>query len=380
MKAYAPAYISMYSLETVLLRMGTQKHVAMGGVVSKSIYAIRMALRLSFITKLHFVVQKIPQNLHICNFCCTFAAEFKLAYCGLMTIAIFGNAMKSRTVTEVRHILDFMTEKGIHVLLSQELRQELDLREYPGFPENWDGETQPENVYGEPIDFAVSVGGDGTFLTSAAAIGDKNIPILGVNCGHLGFLAEVQTDDLDKILKQLVDGQYTIEQRSLLHLTILDKDGIVRDGLMMSPNALNEIAILQQGLPNMLTIETKINGELLHTYHSDGLVIATPTGSTAYNLSIGGPLLVPQSRGIILTPIAPHSLTVRPIVILDEWKIDIKVSSRYDAYMVSVDGRSMSLSTDMSLHIERAPYTVKVVQIGDNGFLKSLRNKLNWGK
>ena len=353
---------------------------ARGGVVSKSIYAIRMALRLSFITKLHFVVQKIPQNLHICNFCCTFAAEFKLAYCGLMTIAIFGNAMKSRTVTEVRHILDFMTEKGIHVLLSQELRQELDLREYPGFPENWDGETQPENVYGEPIDFAVSVGGDGTFLTSAAAIGDKNIPILGVNCGHLGFLAEVQTDDLDKILKQLVDGQYTIEQRSLLHLTILDKDGIVRDGLMMSPNALNEIAILKQGLTNMLTIETKINGELLHTYHSDGLVIATPTGSTAYNLSIGGPLLVPQSRGIILTPIAPHSLTVRPIVILDEWKIDIKVSSRYDAYMVSVDGRSMSLSTDMSLHIERAPYTVKVVQIGDNGFIKSLRNKLNWGK
>ena len=130
----------------------------------------------------------------------------------------------------------------------------------------------------------------------------------------------------------------------------------------------------------MLTIETKINGELLHAYHSDGLVIATPTGSTAYNLSIGGPLLVPQSRGIILTPIAPHSLTVRPIIILDEWKIDLKVSSRYDTYMLSVDGRSQSLSTDMSLHIERAPYTTKVVQIGDNGFLKSLRNKLNWGK
>ena len=297
-----------------------------------------------------------------------------------MTIAIFGNAMKSRTLGEVRYILDFMAKKGINVLLSQELRQELDLREYPGFPENWDGDRQPENVYGEPIDFALSIGGDGTFLTSAAAIGNKNIPIVGINCGHLGFLAEVQTDEMDDILDKLVNGEYTIEQRSLLNLTVLDKDGLVRDGLILSPNALNEIAILKHGLTNMLTIETKINGELLHTYHSDGLVIATPTGSTAYNLSIGGPLLVPQSRGMILTPIAPHSLTVRPIVILDEWRIDLKVSSRYDSYMVSVDGRSQSLSTDLSLHIERAPYTTKVVQIGDNGFLKSLRNKLNWGK
>ena len=288
--------------------------------------------------------------------------------------------MKSTTLREVRHILDFMTEKGVHVLLSQELRQELDLREYPGFPENWDGETQPENVYGEPIDFALSVGGDGTFLTTAAAVGNKNIPILGVNCGHLGFLAEVQTQDLDDILQKLVAGEYTIEQRGLLHLTVLDKDGITREGLILSPNALNEIAILKQGLTNMLTIETKINGEPLHTYHSDGLVIATPTGSTAYNLSIGGPILVPQSRGIILTPIAPHSLTVRPIIILDEWKLDIKVSSRYDTFMVSVDGRSQTLSTDVSLHIERAPYTTKVVQIGDNSFLKSLQNKLNWGK
>ena len=297
-----------------------------------------------------------------------------------MTIAIFGNAMKSDTLREVQHILTFMTEQKINVLLSQELRQELDLREYPSFPENWNGDQQPENVYGEPIDFALSIGGDGTFLTSAAAIGDKNIPILGVNCGHLGFLAEVQTQDVDDILHKLVAGEYTIERRILLNLTILDKEGIRREGLIMAPNALNEIAILKQGLTNMLSIETKVNGELLHTYHSDGLIIATPTGSTAYNLSIGGPLVVPQNRGMILTPIAPHSLTVRPIIMPDDWKIDLRVSSRYDAYMVSVDGRSISLSTDLSLHIERAPYTVKVVQIGDNSFLKSLKTKLNWGR
>lgn len=291
--------------------------------------------------------------------------------------------MKSETLREVQHILDFMKDKDVQILLSQELRQELNLREYPVFPDRAGSslavidERLSED---EPIDFALSVGGDGTFLTSSAAIGDKNIPILGVNCGRLGFLADVQTQDLDNILQKLIAREYTIEQRSLLRVSVLDKEGFAREDLIMSPNALNEIAILKQGLTNMLTIETKVNGELLHTYHSDGLVIATPTGSTAYNLSIGGPILVPQSRGIILTPIAPHSLTVRPIVMPEDWKFDFRVSSRYDSYMVSVDGRSQSLSTDMSLHVERAPYTIKVVQIGDNSFLKSLQTKLNWGR
>ena len=288
-----------------------------------------------------------------------------------MRIAIFGNAMKDQTLLEVQHILRFMSEKGVEVLLSHELRQELNLREYPEFQ---------KNHAEQPVDFALSVGGDGTFLTSAAAIGQTNIPILGINCGHLGFLAEVQTQNLDDILQKLIDGQYTIERRSLLSLNILDREGNKRDGLILAPNALNEIAVLKQGLSSMITIELKVNGELLHTYHSDGLVIATPTGSTAYNLSIGGPLMVPQARGIIITPIAPHSLTVKPSVVPDDWKFDIRVESRYDAFMVSVDGRSQSLSTDMSLHIERAPYTVKLVQIGDNSFLNSLKAKLNWGR
>ena len=297
-----------------------------------------------------------------------------------MTIAVFGNAMKSETLAAVRHILQFMDEKGVHVLLSQELRQELDLREYPVFDDGFINSDTSKPLNEGPIDFALSVGGDGTFLTSSAAIGQKNIPILGINCGHLGFLAEVQTDQMDEIMQKLVDGEYTIEQRSLLNVSVLDKEGNRRDGLIMAPNALNEIAILKEGLSSMLQIELKVNGEYLHTYNSDGLVIATPTGSTAYNLSIGGPLMVPQNRGIILTPIAPHSLTVKPLVVPDDWKFDIRVSSRYDAFMVSVDGRSQSLSTDMTLHIERAGYTVKVVQIGDNSFLKSLRTKLNWGK
>ncbi len=287
-----------------------------------------------------------------------------------MTIAIFGNAMKENTLTEVSHILSFMAQQGVNVLLSQELRQELNLRDFPPFVED----DSNENTYNEPIDFAMSIGGDGTFLTTAAAIGSKNIPIIGVNCGQLGFLAEVQTKDVDTIMRQLVDGQYTIEQRSLLQVRC------GREGLIMAPNALNEIAIMKQGMSSMISVEVSANGEPLHTYHADGLVLSTPTGSTAYNLSIGGPLLVPQTKGIILSPIATHSLTVRPMVVPDDWKFDIKVASRYHNYMISVDGRSQILSTDIALHVEKAPYTVKVVQVGNSGFLQSLRDKLNWGR
>jgi len=287
-----------------------------------------------------------------------------------MTIAIFGNAMKENTLIEVSHILSFMAQQGVNVLLSQELRQELNLRDFPPFVED----ESNENAYNEPIDFAMSIGGDGTFLTTAAAIGTKNIPIIGVNCGQLGFLAEVQTKDVDTIMRQLVDGQYTIEQRSLLQVRC------GREGLIMAPNALNEVAIMKQGMSSMISVDVSANGEPLHTYHADGLVLSTPTGSTAYNLSIGGPLLVPQTKGIILSPIATHSLTVRPMVVPDDWKFDIKVASRYHNYMISVDGRSQILSTDIALHVEKAPYTIKVVQVGNSGFLHSLRDKLNWGR
>ena len=284
-----------------------------------------------------------------------------------MVIAIFGNAMKNNTLIEVSHILEFMAAHGVQVLLSQELRQELQLREYPAF-----SEVAQEGD--EPVDFAMSVGGDGTFLTTAAAVGSRNIPIVGVNCGHLGFLADVQTKDVDIIMRQLIEGQYTIEQRSLLRVCCGRQD------LIMSPYALNEVALMKQGMSSMISVEVNANGEFLHTYHADGLVLSTPTGSTAYNLSIGGPLLVPQTKGIILAPIATHSLTVRPLVVPDDWKFDLKVNSRYQSYMLSIDGRSQILNTDVSLHIEKAPYTIKVVQVGENSFLKSLRDKLNWGR
>lgn len=277
--------------------------------------------------------------------------------------------MKDETLREVKHLLAFMQLRNVEVLLSQELRQELNMRHYDVYPRE-DEDLKNEQ---EPVDFALSVGGDGTFLTTAATIGRSNVPILGINCGHLGFLAEVQTQDVDQIMDQLIRGDYTIEQRPLLTVTTSERDRIT------APNALNEVAVMKQGLSSMISIETRLNGELLHTYEADGLIIATATGSTAYNLSVGGPLMMPQTKGILLSPIASHSLNVRPLVVPDDKVIDMVVRSRNGGYMVSVDGRSQIFTDNIRLHVEKANYTIKLVQTGEKDFIHSLKAKLNWG-
>ena len=284
-----------------------------------------------------------------------------------MTIAIFGNTLRQETIREVKHIVEFLQLRGVNIVLSHELRHEAFNREFPSI-EEYVSQT------GENIDFALSVGGDGTFLTTASLVGHLDIPILGINCGHLGYLAEVQTNDIDAVLDQLITNNYTIEQRRMLEVTC------PQEGKIASPFALNEVAILKSGLSSMITVEVMHNGELLHSYKADGLLIATPTGSTAYNLSVGGPLLDPHVNAIILTPVATHSLNVRPLVVLDDSKIDVRISSRNGTYLLSVDGHSQVLSQDIQLHIERSQRTTKLVRINGQTFLQSLKDKLNWGK
>lgn len=282
-----------------------------------------------------------------------------------MTIAIFGNWYKKSTLDEIIHILDFMNHRGVNIVLSKELRDEMNLRDqYALFGNETD----------EIVDFALSVGGDGTFLYTASQIGDKNIPILGINYGRLGFLADVQATDVDKICDQLINNNYSIEQRAVLQVTPSVH------GAVQIPFALNEVAVMKQELSSMITIEASLNGEYLNTYKADGLVVSTPTGSTAYNLSVGGPLMTPQTKSLILSPIATHAMNVRPLVIPNDWEIDLKIRSRSHSYLIAVDGRSLTLSEDVSLHIAKAPYTIKVVQIGGHSFINSLKEKLNWGK
>ena len=284
-----------------------------------------------------------------------------------MTIAIFGNTLRSETIREVKHIVEFLQLRGVNIVLSQELRREAFNREFPSV-EDYVAHTE------ESIDFALSVGGDGTFLTTASLVGYLDIPILGINCGHLGYLAEVQTDTIDAVLDQLITNNYTIEQRRMLEVTCQ------QGGKIVSPYALNEVAILKSGLSSMITVDVTLNGEFLHNYKADGLLVATPTGSTAYNLSVGGPLLDPHVNAIILTPVATHSLNIRPLVVLDDSKIDVKISSRNGNYLLSVDGRSQVLNQDIQLHIERSQRTIKLVRINGQNFMQSLKEKLYWGK
>lgn len=284
-----------------------------------------------------------------------------------MTIAIFGNTLRSETIREVKHIVEFFQLRGVDIVLSQELRHEAFNREFLSV-EDYMVQT------GKTIDFALSVGGDGTFLTTASLVGHLDIPILGVNCGHLGYLAEVQTDNIDAVLDQLLTNNYTIEQRRMLEVTCQQA------GKIASPYALNEVAVLKSGLSSMITVDVSLNGEFLHNYKADGLLIATPTGSTAYNLSVGGPLLEPHVSAIILTPVATHSLNIRPLVISDDSKIDIKISSRNGNYLLSVDGRSQVLNQEILLHIERSQRTTKLVRIDGQTFMHSIKEKLHWGK
>ena len=281
-----------------------------------------------------------------------------------MTIAVFGNSSKRDTLTEVARILEFMDAHHVQVLLSQELRNEMNLRDKYA-PYTHDVDTT--------IDFALSVGGDGTFLYSASQVIDKNIPILGINCGHLGFLTEVQTSDNNSVCEQLINNAYTIEQRALLHV---QPSHTSEEGEILS---LNEVAVMKQELSSMISVEVWINQLPLHTYKADGLLISTPTGSTAYNLSVGGPLMAPQTHAIIISPIATHSLTVRPLVIPDDWQIDLKIKSRSHSYLLSVDGRSRTMKEEVTLHIEKATQTVKLVHTEEHSFFNSLRQKLFWG-
>ena len=283
-----------------------------------------------------------------------------------MVIAVFGNTLRPDTISEVRHIVEFLQLRGITVVLSPELKHDVFSRDLPSVEDY-------VTTTGETIDFAISVGGDGTFLTTASMVGHLNIPILGINCGHLGYLAEVQTGDVDYVLDQLINNQYTIEKRCMLEVSSS------KGGKIVSPFALNEVAVLKSGLSSMITVEVSLNGEFLHSYKADGLLIATPTGSTAYNLSVGGPLLDPHVNAIILSPVATHSLNIRPLVVLDDSKIDLKITSRNGNYMVSVDGRSQVVSQDIQLHIERSARTIKLVRVSGQTFMRSLKDKLNWG-
>ena len=223
-------------------------------------------------------------------------------------------------------------------------------------------------------DIAISLGGDGTFLRTAKRVSQKNIPILGINTGHLGYLTDATMDEVEIVIDDIVNNQYKVECRTLLEVVPLDPHFTIPQ-----PFALNEVAILRQDTSSMISVETSVNDTYFTTYKGDGLILSTPTGSTAYNLSVGGPILDPNAQNIVLSPISPHSLNMRPLVLRDDSVITISTISRADSYNVSIDGRSNTLPIGTAITIRKAPFTIKVVQSLRHSFISTLREKLMWG-
>lgn len=283
-----------------------------------------------------------------------------------MEIGIFGNNYHEATTRTLSRIVEFLEDKGVQINICPDLYEELQwkykervyVREIENFVQN---------------DVILSVGGDGTFLTTAALIGNREIPILGINTGHLGFLADTSDDEIEQSLTDLLTGNYEIDKRSALHVVSSDNTIVGR------PYALNEIAVLKQDMASMIEVDVTLNNEPLNNYMADGLVISTPTGSTAYNLSVGGPLVLPESKNFVISPVATHSLAVRPLVIPDDWIIKLSVRSRSENYLISIDGRSQLMKQETTLTIEKADYAIHVIRTPKHNFIDTLRTKLLWG-
>ena len=285
-----------------------------------------------------------------------------------MRIAIFGNIYRPVILLHVQVLFDYFKGKQATLLLEKVL-YEFVLQDAKI---NLEG---AEIILNDNFkaDLALSIGGDGTFLNTAARIGRKQIPILGINTGRLGFLADVSNDGIIPALDAILANHFSIEERALLFVE-------TSDGTTFEyPYALNEVSVLKQDSSSMMSINASINGEMVHTYQADGLIVSTPTGSTAYSMSVGGPLVVPQAQNIILSPVASHSLNVRPLIVPDSWIIELEVHSRSQNYLVALDGRSIVLEHKTKLRISKADYTVKIIKQLNHTFFDTLKNKLMWG-
>lgn len=289
-----------------------------------------------------------------------------------MKVAIFGQYYQNDTRPIIKDIFVFFNRNNVEMVIEEKFlkilyEEKIVERQYNTFASHADLDSS--------FDILISIGGDGTILRAATFIRDSGIPILGVNAGRLGFLAKVQKENIAAFLQIVLEKKYTISERTLLSV-----NGIPNCPEIDINFAMNEISVSRKDTTSMITIETFLNGEYLNSYWADGLIISTPTGSTGYSLSCGGPILTPEVKAIVITPIAPHNLNARPLVIPDDTEIKLKVSGREQQYLVSLDSRMTSVSNNSELLIKKTPFKINMVEILEETFLKTLRNKLLWGE
>ena len=287
-----------------------------------------------------------------------------------MKVAIYSRIIEENERVEVQQLLDELQRLQIQSIIYQPFFDQISgvFR----FPENMGFFSDPGQL-DDSVDFLISLGGDGTLLDTISLVRDKNIPVIGINFGRLGFLASIGKGDMLEAVKALVNRTFVADQRSMIHL---DANKPLFGEV---PYGLNEFAIHKTDTSPMIKIHTYLNGEFLNTYWADGLIVSTPTGSTGYSLSCGGPIVFPESGSFVINPVAPHNLNVRPIIVRDDNIISFEVEGRADHFICALDSRKEIVDKNVQLAVKRESFTISLVRLNENNFLQTLRNKLSWG-
>lgn len=288
-----------------------------------------------------------------------------------MRILIYGQRVAQKQLPYIQELLVAVGEEQIEMAMYTPFYHQIE--EYLRIPSDTILIDSPEGLDEHPIDFIITLGGDGTILSAVTLIRDRQIPILGINMGRLGFLASIENKFAAQAIHKLAKGMYTIDDRVMLYL---ESTGDIFENQRF---ALNDFTLHKRDTSSMITIHTYINGDFLTSYWADGLIVATPTGSTGYSLSCGGPIIFPKSGNFVITPVAPHNLNVRPIVVSDESVISFEIEGRSSAYLCTLDSRFEPITPDLQLAVRKCDFTTRLVLPDNFSFMKTIHDKLTWG-
>ena len=288
-----------------------------------------------------------------------------------MLLALYGRNVKPHNIPYVQQLFDLMEERGMKATIQEDYYEELKpiinlKKEHPTFLGHKD-------IMEQKVDYLLSLGGDGTLLDTLTLVRDSDIPVLGINFGRLGFLANIGKLEIEEAIDALQHKTYQIDKRTMLHL---ESNKALFKGVNY---ALNEFSIHKKDTSAMITIHTYINGELLNSYWADGLIIATPTGSTGYSLSCGGPIIFPNSENFVITPVAPHNLNVRPIIVDSNAVISFEVEGRSESFLCTLDSRYETIDTSFQLAVRKEDFSISLIRLNDVNFMNTIRSKLMWG-
>ncbi|MDR7128901.1 NAD+ kinase [Algoriphagus sp. 4150] len=286
-----------------------------------------------------------------------------------MKVALHGLALKAELFSDVQSLFNELTKHEFEIFVTDQFDRQLRMHGNKAL-NYWVLENREEMA---SMDFVISIGGDGTLLDAVCQVGDLEVPILGLNTGRLGFLATVATEKIAEAVADLANNNYQVETRSLISVHSQRK---LFNGLNFG---LNDFTIHKRDTSSMITVHTYIDGKYLNSYWADGLIVSTPTGSTGYSLSCGGPLISPEAKNLVITPVSPHNLNVRPIIVSDESEISFEIEGRTEKFLISLDSRSTSISSEVKLSVKKENFSAKLVKLPHYHFFDTLRQKLNWG-